>query len=144
MIKQRTGLKFGAFVGVMVLLTAALFFIFGQYRTGSTNSYSAVFTDVSGLRPGDSVRAAGMRVGTVGSLSMRPNSTVLVKFDADRNVLLTTGSKAAVRYLNLVGDRYLELADGPGSTRLLTAGAQSCSAASNPLSPGSIHRMSTR
>ena len=38
--------------------------------------------------------------------------------------MLTTGTKAAVRYLNLVGDRYLELVDGPGSTRILPAGAQ--------------------
>ena len=30
----------------MALLTAFLFVIFGQYRTGSTNAYSAVFTDV--------------------------------------------------------------------------------------------------
>ena len=39
---------------------------------------------------------------------------MLVKFDADRNVVLTTGTKAAIRYLNLVGDRYLELVDAPG------------------------------
>ncbi len=38
-----------------------------------------------------------------------------MKFDADRNIVLTTGTRAAVRYLNLVGDRYLELVDGPGS-----------------------------
>jgi phospholipid/cholesterol/gamma-HCH transport system substrate-binding protein len=119
-----TILKLGVFAAVMVLLTALLFFIFGQYRTGSTNSYSAVFTDVSGLKAGDSVRAAGMRVGTVKNLSMQPDDTVVATFDADRNVVLTTGSKAAVRYLNLVGDRYLELIDGPGSTRLLPAGSQ--------------------
>ena len=29
-----------------------------------------------------------------------------------------------VRYLNLVGDRYLELADGPGSTKILPPGSQ--------------------
>jgi phospholipid/cholesterol/gamma-HCH transport system substrate-binding protein len=29
-----------------------------------------------------------------------------------------------VRYLNLVGDRYLELADGPGSTKTLSPGSQ--------------------
>ncbi|CAN5257782.1 MCE family protein [soil metagenome] len=124
MSRQRTGMKFGAFVAVMVLLTAALFFILGQYRTGSTNSYSAVFADVSGLRSGDSVRAAGMRVGTVDSLSMRPDRTVVVTFAADRDVVLTAGSKVAVRYLNLVGDRYLELSAGPGSTRPLAAGSQ--------------------
>ena len=31
---------------------------------------------------------------------------------------MTTGTRAAVRYLNLVGDRYLELIDGPGGTPL--------------------------
>lgn len=123
-VKRRIGLKFGIFAAVMVLLTAFLLFILGQYRTGSTNSYSAVFTDASGLKAGDSVRAAGMRVGTVTELSMQPDHTVVATFDADRNVVLTTGSEAAVRYLNLVGDRYLELIDGPGSTRLMAAGSQ--------------------
>jgi phospholipid/cholesterol/gamma-HCH transport system substrate-binding protein len=125
MIRSRaTLIKFAAFVVVMALLTTFLFFIFGQYRTGSTNGYSAVFQDVSRLKSGDSVRVAGIRVGTVGSVSLRPDKTVLVKFDADRNVVLTTGTRAAVRYLNLVGDRYLELVDSPGSTRIQPPGSQ--------------------
>ena len=119
-----TVLKFGVFAVVMTTLTAFLFFIFGQYRTSATNAYSAIFTDVSRLKPGDSVRAAGIRVGTVNSVELRTDTTVLVKFDADREVAITTGTKAAVRYLNLVGDRYLELVDGAGSTRRLPAGAQ--------------------
>jgi phospholipid/cholesterol/gamma-HCH transport system substrate-binding protein len=117
-------LKFGVFAVVMVLLTALLFAIFGQYRAGSANTYSAVFTDVSGLRPGDSVRAAGTRVGTVNNLTLQPDNSVVVSFDADRNVALTAGSKVAVRYLNLVGDRFLELVDGPGSPRLMASGTQ--------------------
>src|ERR1700738_1281187 len=121
---QRSGLKFGVFAIVMALLTASLFVIFGQYRSGATRAYSAVFRDVSGLRVGDSVRAAGMRVGTVKNLAVQPDNTVVATFDADRDVALTTGSKAAVRYLNLVGDRYLELIDGPGSTRLMPVGSQ--------------------
>ncbi len=117
-------LKFGAFATVMVLLTVFLFFIFGQYTTGSTNGYSALFTDVSRLKPGQTVRVAGIRVGTVNSVSLRADKKVVVKFDADRSVVLTTGTRAQVRYLNLVGDRYLELVDGPGSTKVLPAGAQ--------------------
>lgn len=117
-------LKFGAFGVVMIVLTAFLFMIFGQYRTGSTNDYSAVFVDVSGLKAGDSVRAGGLRVGTVADISMRPDHTVLVVFDADRNVVLSSGTKAAVRYLNLVGDRFLELIDGPGSAKIMQAGSQ--------------------
>lgn len=116
--------KFGVFAIVMVLLTVFLFFIFGQYTTGATNGYSAVFSDVSRLKTGQTVRVAGVRVGTVNSVSLRPDKKVLVKFDADRSVVLTTGTRAVIRYLNLVGDRYLELVDGPGSTKVLPAGAE--------------------
>ena len=121
---RATFLKFAAFVVVMAVLTAFLFLIFGQYRTGATNGYSAVFADASRVKSGDSVRVAGIRVGTVNSVSLRPDKTVVVKFDTDRSVVLTTGTRAAVRYLNLVGDRYLELVDGPGSTRVMPAGSQ--------------------
>src|SRR6202041_1450180 len=124
MRSRATLIKFAAFVVVMAMLTAFLFFIFGQYRTGSTTGYSAVFTDVSRLKEGQSVRVAGVRVGTVNSVSLQPDKKVVVKFDADRNIVLTEGSRAAVRYLNLVGDRYLDLIDGPGSTKRLPAGGQ--------------------
>jgi phospholipid/cholesterol/gamma-HCH transport system substrate-binding protein len=116
--------KFGIFAVVMIALTAALFAVFGKYRTGATNDYSAVFIDASSLKSGDSVRVSGIRVGTVSKVALQQDKNVLVSFNIDRDVVLTTGTKAAVRYLNLVGDRYLELIDGPGSTRVLGAGAQ--------------------
>lgn len=119
-----TLIKFAAFATVMVLLTAFLFMAFSQYRSGSTTGYSAVFADASRLKSGDSVRVAGVRVGTVNDVSLQSDHSVLVDFDADRSVALTTGTRAAVRYLNLTGDRYMELLDSPGSTRLLPAGAQ--------------------
>jgi phospholipid/cholesterol/gamma-HCH transport system substrate-binding protein len=118
-----TLIKFGIFALVMAVFTACLFFIFGQYQTGSTKDYSAVFADASRLKTGQSVRVAGMRIGTVNSVKLRPDKTVLVTFDADPSVQLTTGTRAAVRYLNLVGDRYLELVDEPGGT-LLPKGSQ--------------------
>jgi phospholipid/cholesterol/gamma-HCH transport system substrate-binding protein len=121
---RATLIKFAIFAVVMAILTAFLFFIFGQYRTGSTTGYSAVFADVSRLKTGQTVRVAGIRVGTVNSVSLQPDKKVLVKFDADRNIVLTEGTRAAVRYLNLVGDRYLELVEGPGSPRRLPAGGQ--------------------
>jgi phospholipid/cholesterol/gamma-HCH transport system substrate-binding protein len=113
-----TAIKFTVFGVVMTLLTAALFAIFGQYRTGSVSDYSAVFADASSVKSGDSVRVAGIRVGTVNDVVLQPDNTVVVGFDVGDDVVLTTGTKVAVRYLNLVGDRYLELVDGPGSTRI--------------------------
>jgi phospholipid/cholesterol/gamma-HCH transport system substrate-binding protein len=120
----RTTAKFGVFVVVMVLLTGCLFVVFGQIRGGSTSDYSAVFKDASSLKSGDSVRVAGVRVGTVDNVNLRPDNSVVVSFDADDDIVLSAGTRAAVRYLNLVGDRYLELLDGPGSTLPLPHGAQ--------------------
>ncbi|HET9876983.1 MAG TPA: MCE family protein [Mycobacterium sp.] len=122
--RDTTVIKLAAFVVVMLVLTTFLFFVFGQYQTGTTNRYSAVFSDVSQLGSGQTVRVGGARVGTVRDVSLRPDKTVVVTFDADRSVVLTPGTRVAVRYLNLVGDRYLELVDGPGPTRVLPAGSQ--------------------
>ncbi|ORA36509.1 MCE family protein [Mycobacterium aquaticum] len=121
---RSTFIKFAVFAVVMAVLTAFLFMTFSQYRGGSYNTYSAVFGDASRLKGGDTVRVAGVRVGTVKDVSLQPDRSVRVEFEADRNIALTTGTKAAVRYLNLVGDRYLELMDSPGSTKLLPAGSQ--------------------
>ncbi|MBO0854002.1 MAG: MCE family protein, partial [Nocardia sp.] len=116
--------KFAIFGLVMVVLSVFLIVVFGQYRSGTTNEYSAVFSDSSGMHPGASVRVAGVEVGKVRKLTVRDDQRVVVDFDADRDIVLTGGTKAAIRYLNLTGDRYLELADGPGSTQTLHSGAQ--------------------
>ncbi|KRD19167.1 mammalian cell entry protein [Mycobacterium sp. Root265] len=120
----RTAIKFGAFALTMVVLTAGLFAIFSQYRSGSTVGYSALFRDASSLKSGDSVRISGIRVGTVQDVDLQSDNTVLVAFDADDNIRLTENTKVAVRYLNLVGDRYLELLDQPGSTRIRPPGTR--------------------
>ncbi len=120
-----TLIKFTIFGLVMAVLTAFLFVVFSETRTGSTEGYSAVFEDASRLKEGDSVRIAGIRVGTVKGVSLQADRKVLVEFDADTKTKLTTGTKAAIRYLNLVGgDRYLELIDTPDSVKILPAGAQ--------------------
>ncbi|HPX37459.1 MAG TPA: MCE family protein [Mycobacterium sp.] len=119
-----TTVKVGIFIAVMLLVTGALFAIFAQYRAGPDNRYTAVFDDVSSLKSGDSVRVAGVRIGTVNSVRLQPDNSVIVGFGADQSIALTSGTKAAVRYLNLVGDRYLELLDSPGSTRVFPPGSQ--------------------
>ena len=71
-----TLIKFGIFGLVMAVLTAFLFVVFGESRTGATNGYSAVFADASRLEAGDSVRIAGIRVGTVKGVSLQADRKV--------------------------------------------------------------------
>src|SRR6202171_3185704 len=104
-------------VSMFVLVT-----VFGQFRFDSRASYSAVFTNVSGLKGGNFVRIAGVEVGKVKDLTLHKDGTVTVDFAIDKGLTLTEGTKAAVRYENLIGDRFLSLEEGPGSVRNLQPG----------------------
>lgn len=115
--------KFAIFAVVMMIASGFLFMVLGETRTGSTKDYKAVFADASSLRAGNSVRVAGIRVGTVTGLELGDDRKVTVTFNADNSIPVTAGTRAEVRYLNLVGDRYLDLVDAPGPTQVLPAGS---------------------
>lgn len=66
----------GPLIGLSVFMVIALAMTWLVYATlrrevaGSTNDYSAMFTDATGLRDGDDVRIAGVRVGRVESVAI--------------------------------------------------------------------------
>src|ERR1700729_2512645 len=119
----------GAIARVVAFTVASLAFVFilvtvfGQFRFDTRTSYSAVFSNVSGLKGGNFVRIAGVEVGKVSDLKLEKDGTVHVNFAIDEGLRLTEGTKASVRYENLIGDRYLALEDGPGPPRRLQPGA---------------------
>lgn len=87
-----------------------------------TNSYTAVFTDVSGLRTGDDVRMAGVRVGRVDAVTL-DGTFARVAFRIDSDQALYGNTKAAIIYQNIIGQRYLGLSLGDhGEPRVLLSG----------------------
>lgn len=108
---------------VMLLVLAGLWVVFAQVRFGGSASHTAEFTDVSGLETGQTVRVHGVEVGRVDSVEFTragssPESatgapTVMVEFSLHDDFRPTESTGATVRFLNLVGDRYLELTDSP-------------------------------
>lgn len=117
------GAKVTAFTVVMLLVAAALVVVFGQFRFGAGDRYHAQFADASRLKAGQDVRMAGLPVGKVDRVSLRPDNTVDVLFSVDSRYRLYTSTRAVIRYLNLTGDRYLELAFAAGELHVLAAGA---------------------
>jgi phospholipid/cholesterol/gamma-HCH transport system substrate-binding protein len=114
-----TAIKLGAFSLVLLLFTAIIIVVFGQMRFDRTTGYSAIFTNASGLRPGQFVRASGVEVGKVSGVELiEGGSRVKVDFKVDRSLPLFDESTASVRYLNLIGDRYLELKRGDSDRRM--------------------------
>jgi phospholipid/cholesterol/gamma-HCH transport system substrate-binding protein len=114
--------RLAIFMVVCLFGMFAMFAIFSQLRFQQGNTYQAEFTNVTGLEAGQFVRIAGVEVGKVKTLTIRPDTTVLVEFSADDSVVLTEGSRAVIRYDDLIGGRYLGLEDGAGGTRKLNRG----------------------
>ena len=110
------------FTAVCLLFVFVLVTVFGQFRFDSRTSYRAIFSNVSGLKGGNFVRIAGVEVGKIKDMTLNKDGTVMIDFAIDKGLKLTEGTKAAVRYENLIGDRYLALENGPGSVRLLQPG----------------------
>lgn len=118
-----TAVKLGILWFVLLVFTVTIIVVFGQMRFNRTTGYSAVFTNVSGLRAGQFVRAAGVEVGKVAKVTLIDgDKRVLVDFNVDHTLLLDQATTASIRYLNLIGDRYLELQRGY-SGKLLSPGA---------------------
>jgi phospholipid/cholesterol/gamma-HCH transport system substrate-binding protein len=80
---------------------------------GKAVAYRADFTDVTDVVPGDDVRIAGVRVGTVKSIELVAEGSHRVarlKFSVQAGRRLPLLTHARIRYRNLVGQRYLDIA----------------------------------
>jgi phospholipid/cholesterol/gamma-HCH transport system substrate-binding protein len=114
--------RFAVFAVVCLMGIFALLAIFAQLRFDKETTYNAKFSNITGLKSGDFVRIAGVEVGKVKKITLLSDTTLDVEFGTDSSVVLTEGSRAAIRYDNLIGDRYLSLEEGTGSTDKLRPG----------------------
>lgn len=122
--KHRSSLvKLSIFMVLSVFFAFYLVVLSGNVRLQDTHSYRAVLANASQLKDGSEVRVAGVQVGKVSDVSLQPDQHVLVTFDADTSIHLTSATRAVVRYKNLLGDRFLELDEGPASGAVLRPGA---------------------
>ncbi|WP_194831886.1 MCE family protein [Nocardia sp. XZ_19_369] len=114
---------FSLFAVVAIVLTYTIWSTLQRSVPGDTESYSATFSDVLGLRVGDDIRMAGVRVGRVDEIDFDGDYRARIEFRIQRRQRLTTTTKAMVRYQNLIGQRYIALVPGAGDGQPLAAGA---------------------
>jgi phospholipid/cholesterol/gamma-HCH transport system substrate-binding protein len=110
---NRDLVKLGIFVLTGVFTLFALHATLARTDGSPTSSYSALMTNVSGLESGDLVKIAGVRVGQVKNVRMSTDNLVKVDFDVNKATVLTNQTQFMVRYENLLGDRFAELAQAP-------------------------------
>src|ERR1700760_2322308 len=80
---------------------------------------TADFASATGLYSGDEVRIAGVRVGTIRSITPQPDH-VEVTLEVDHDVRVPAAAKAVIIAQNLVAARYVQLAPlyQPGTQRM--------------------------
>jgi phospholipid/cholesterol/gamma-HCH transport system substrate-binding protein len=120
-------IKLITFLVITALATYVLAATISNSAYGSTKSYKANFTEVSGLSIGDDVRIAGVRVGTVEDIAIKRDKThhsyAQVSFNVAKSRPLPKSVVANMRYRNLVGQRYIDIEQGTGDPNdLMKAG----------------------
>ena len=123
MTTASAAIKLGIFTLVSVIVTATLTVIMGGFGLGQQSEYRAVFASATELKKGDDVRVAGVSVGEVSGVEIYHRDKALVTFKVKSDVPMTEASKANIRFLNLVGDRYMSLEQGAVDAPRLKAGA---------------------
>ena len=71
---------------------------------------------------GDDVRIAGVKVGSVDSIEIKDRTRALVTFTVEEGTELNESTHAAIRYRNLVGQRYISLTQDVGESAVLKEG----------------------
>ncbi|MGW2418639.1 MCE family protein [Streptomyces sp. NPDC001709] len=102
---------------VLALLTVAAFNADSLPLIGGGDTYSAAFSEAGGLKPGDEVRIAGVKVGKVEDVGL-DGDHVKVSFKVKGHPAFGTDTGASIRVKTILGAKYLALyPKGPGQLR---------------------------
>ena len=109
-------------VGSLVLLFAGVFVIFSISITGyqqKGNIFNAEFGNVGGLKVGDDVMIAGIKVGEVSSNYLN-NETYLavIRLNLEKNIMVPEDSLARISSSSLLGGQYIEIIPGVSDNML--------------------------
>jgi phospholipid/cholesterol/gamma-HCH transport system substrate-binding protein len=121
--------RLGIFLAVATAVTVTVAATIRPIGGGDRHELHAVFTSASDLEPGDQVRVAGVVSGRVTAVRLDEDAHARISFEVAEDVPVTAGTRAEIRYLNLIGNRYLALLPGSseapaGDTdEVLSAGA---------------------
>ncbi|MGI5403736.1 MCE family protein [Streptomyces sp. CA-135486] len=104
-------------ISTLALFAVAAFNVDSLPLIGDGDTYSAAFSEAGGLKPGDEVRIAGVKVGKVDEVDL-DGDHVKVTFRVKGEPDFGTSTGAAIRVKTILGAKYLALQPkGPGQLR---------------------------
>lgn len=128
-------IKLVAFATLSAVITTWIAQSITGGEPGSRYELAAAFDDVAGMREGDDVKLAGLSVGEVKGIDVE-GGRAQVRFEVDDEVQLPSDTVVAVRWRNLIGQRYLGLE--PGSAEDLLADGDTVGGAKDVVDLGQL------
>lgn len=105
-MKKRSPVVLGALgIAIVLLATISVFFLDKLPILGAGSTYTAQFTEAAGLKPGNEVRIAGVKVGQVSSVEL-DGDKVNVAFRV-QDAWVGNNSSASIQIKTLLGQKYL-------------------------------------
>ena len=109
-------------VGSVVLILSFVFVIFTLSNTGFQQKgkfINAEFGNIAGLKVGDDVLIAGIKVGEVSSNTLDSKSYLaVVKLNLQNNIFIPEDSVAKISSASLLGGQYVEIIPGASDEML--------------------------
>jgi phospholipid/cholesterol/gamma-HCH transport system substrate-binding protein len=113
----------GLFVLLGLICVGYLTIKLGKMELVGDNNYPvyAKFQSVSGLKKGSHVEMAGVRIGTIDSITLDKENRAVVKMKIEKGLSLTDDAIASVKTAGIIGDKYIKISPG-GSDTLIKPG----------------------
>jgi phospholipid/cholesterol/gamma-HCH transport system substrate-binding protein len=133
MVETQVGRRFRVGLVVLVALFAVMIAVFMVGKRANLFRkklpYETRFDSAEGVVPGNPVRLNGVTVGSVLEVILTPDPadrTVRVVYDVDRRAAprLRKGTRASIKTIGLLGDKYIDLAGGTAEEPEVEVGGQ--------------------
>jgi phospholipid/cholesterol/gamma-HCH transport system substrate-binding protein len=125
-MKDTSTIRAGLFlILALAILVIGSLWVAGFHPGGAEKAtYEVLMKGSGGVRQGDPVRVAGMEVGRVQGIELRPGVEwpVVFRIGLDAQILITDAASARLTTDGLLGSPYLELDPGPAGEAALPPG----------------------
>lgn len=126
-LQQRSGeIRTGLFVlvALVILVVTSLWLAGADGLGGGRTLYAVQIDDAGGVRSGDPVRLAGVQVGQIEAVDLRPGEEwpVVLRVSVDASLPMNEGASAYLASDGLLGSRFLALETGPKDADSLAPG----------------------
>lgn len=115
MNSKKIDFSVGLFViaGLLAIVFMAVQIGGARFFGSDTQNVTAIFSDIGGLNSGSNISIGGVKIGTVGAITLNPDTLrAEVELRIDKQIELFDDATASIKTNGLIGDKYISIYPG--------------------------------